>query len=50
MAGFINRDFLLNTEPARRLYHDYAVQMPIYDYHCHLPPDEIAANRRFDNL
>ncbi len=50
MAGFISRDFLLNTEPARRLYHDYAVQMPIYDYHCHLPPDEIAANRRFENL
>jgi glucuronate isomerase len=44
---FIHDDFLLQTEFARRLYHEYAADQPIFDYHCHLPPDEIAADRRF---
>ncbi len=47
---FIHDDFLLSNDPARRLYHDHAASMPIYDYHCHLPPADLAADRRFDNL
>ena len=47
---FLSDDFLLQTETARRLYHDYARQMPIIDYHCHLPPDQIAADRQFENM
>ncbi|MEX6427330.1 glucuronate isomerase [Providencia manganoxydans] len=50
MKTFLCEDFLLNNEIARRLYHDYAAGMPIYDYHCHLNPREIAENRQFDNL
>ncbi|MCG7599176.1 glucuronate isomerase [Halomonas sp. McH1-25] len=47
---FMGPDFLLENEAARRLYHDHAAQMPICDYHSHLSPQEIADNRRFDNL
>lgn len=47
---FLDDDFLLENETARILYHDYARQQPIIDYHCHLPPDEIAGDRRFENL
>lgn len=47
---FLNDDFLLQTETARQLYHDFAKSMPIIDYHCHLPPDQIAENRQFNNL
>ena len=47
---FIHEDFLLETEAARRLYHEYAEGLPIIDYHCHLPPDEIAGDRVFENL
>lgn len=43
-------DFLLQGKTAQTLYHDYVKQMPIIDYHCHLPPDEIAGNRKFSNL
>lgn len=43
-------DFLLQGESARRLYHEYASGMPIIDYHCHLPPEEIASNKNFQNL
>ncbi|MGU5609051.1 glucuronate isomerase, partial [Aeromonas hydrophila] len=50
MKSFLCKDFLLNSEPARHLYHDYAADMPIYDYHCHLNPREIAEDRRFDDL
>jgi glucuronate isomerase len=50
MKTFITEDFLLHSDVARELYHDHAQQRPIFDYHCHLPPDQIAANRRFDNL
>jgi glucuronate isomerase len=49
-AEFIGQDFLLQTETARLLYHQYACNMPIYDYHCHLPADKIAADCQFDNL
>ena len=48
--GFISRDFLLHTRWARRLYHEHAARMPIFDYHCHLPARDIAENRRFDSL
>ncbi|MGH7978415.1 MAG: glucuronate isomerase, partial [Limisphaerales bacterium] len=47
---FIQEDFLLSTKTARRLYHEYAEGAPIFDYHCHLSPADIARNRRFNNL
>lgn len=47
---FIGENFLLQNETARVLYHDYARQMPIIDYHCHLPVQEIADDYRFKNL
>ncbi len=47
---FIHEDFLLQTPTARRLYHEYAEPEPILDYHCHLPPQDVAENRRFANL
>lgn len=50
MKTFITDDFLLQSEVARELYHDHARDQPIIDYHCHLPPDQIAANRQFENL
>ena len=37
MKPFLNEDFLLDTETARRLYHEHATHLPIIDYHCHLP-------------
>jgi glucuronate isomerase len=46
----MTEDFLLTTETAKRLYHEYAADQPIYDYHCHLSPKEIAENRRFGDL
>lgn len=48
--AFIHEDFLLSTPAARRLYHEYAEGEPILDYHCHLPPKDVAENRRFANL
>ena len=50
MSEFITEDFLLQTKTARILYHEHARRMPIYDYHCHLPADLIAADHRFDNI
>ncbi|WP_445373722.1 glucuronate isomerase [Photorhabdus tasmaniensis] len=50
MKNFMCEDFLLNNQTARQLYHEHAAAMPIYDYHCHLNPREIAENRQFDNL
>lgn len=47
---FLTEDFLLHTETARILYHDHAAKMSIYDYHCHLPARQIAADHRFENL
>ena len=47
---FIHEDFLLTGKTAQRLYHEYAEREPILDYHCHLPPQDVAANRRFQNL
>ena len=48
--SFIHDDFLLSNDAAVRLYHDYAAQQPIIDYHNHLSPKDIATNRRFENL
>ena len=48
--SFIHEDFLLQTEHAKRLYHGYAKDQPILDYHCHLPPEDVASNRQFRNL
>ena len=50
MTQFITEDFLLQTPTARTLYHEHAAKMPIYDYHCHLPAELIAADHQFDNL
>src|ERR1700682_684392 len=50
MKKFLSPDFLLDTETARRLYHDQAAALPIIDYHCHLPPQQIAENHAFGNL
>lgn len=47
---FIHDDFLLSNQAARRLYHEFAKDEPILDYHNHLPPKDIAQNRRFKNL
>ena len=47
---FIHDDFLLSNNQAVSLYHEYAKNEPILDFHNHLPPDEIANNRRFENL
>lgn len=49
-APLIHDDFLLETEAAQRLYHEYAAVQPIIDFHCHLPPRDIATNRRFTDL
>ena len=48
--SFLNENFLLQSETARQLYHDYAKQMPIIDYHNHLPPNEIVGDRQFENV
>ncbi len=50
MRQFMDQDFLLSNETAKRLYHDYAAKMPIIDYHCHISPKEIAENRSFENI
>ncbi len=50
MKNFLDDNFLLQTETARTLFHEYAKQMPIIDYHCHLPPDQIAEDKSFENL
>lgn len=46
----MDEDFLLRTEPARKLYHEHAEGLPIFDYHCHLPVQDIADNRMFGSL
>jgi glucuronate isomerase len=48
--SYLSEDFLLPNEMARTLYHEHAVHEPILDYHCHLPPRQIAENRKFHNL
>jgi glucuronate isomerase len=48
--SFIHDDFLLDTPQAKVLFHEYAKDMPIIDYHCHLPPEQVGANKQFRNL
>ena len=50
MKQFMDKDFLLSTETAQQLFHDYAEKMPILDYHCHLNPREVAEDRKFENI
>lgn len=50
MKPFMDEDFLLETESAKTLYHAYASGMPIIDYHCHLNPQDIANDRKFNNI
>ncbi|QBG47655.1 glucuronate isomerase [Verrucomicrobia bacterium S94] len=50
MKKFMDEDFLLRTKTAIKLYHDHAKDMPIYDYHCHLPPQEVAEDKQYENL
>lgn len=50
MKPFNDENFLLQTETAQRLYHDHAAKMPIIDYHCHLIPEYVANNHKFENL
>ncbi len=50
MKEFMDSDFLLDNETAQRLYHESAAKEPIFDYHCHLIPRQIAENKRFANL
>ena len=50
MKQFMDKDFLLSTPIAQKLYHEYAENMPIIDYHCHLDPKEIYEDRQFENI
>ncbi len=50
MKKFLDENFLLQTDTAQRLYHEYAKDLPIIDYHCHLPQDQIAQDLNFKNL
>jgi len=50
MKPFLDENFLLNSQTAQDLYHQFAKDMPIIDYHCHLPPDQIAEDKNFENL
>lgn len=50
MKPFMNEDFLLGTETARKLYHDHAEKMPVIDYHCHINPMEIYEDKRYDTI
>lgn len=50
MTKFMDQDFLLTTQAAKKLYHDYAEHMPILDYHCHISPKEIAEDRKYENI
>jgi glucuronate isomerase len=50
MPKFLDENFLLTGRTAQRLYHEFAADMPVIDYHCHLPADQIAGDIRFDNI
>ena len=50
MKQFMDDNFLLQTEAAQQLYHNYAENMPILDYHCHINPQEIYEDRQFENI
>ena len=48
--AFMDKNFLLDTETARHLFFDVAKDLPIYDYHCHLSPKEIAEDKKYKNI
>jgi len=50
MKAFLTDDFLLQSETAKTLYHQYAADMPIIDYHNHLVPQQIAEDNQFHNI
>ncbi|MDQ6844071.1 MAG: glucuronate isomerase, partial [Bacteroidota bacterium] len=50
MKKFLDENFLLTNATAQRLYHEHAKDMPIIDYHNHLPADEIAEDKNFENI
>jgi len=50
MKPFIDDNFILHTVLAQELYHHHAAKMPIFDYHCHIPPQDIATDRQYSNL
>ena len=50
MKQFMDADFMLHTETAKHLFHDYAEEMPLIDYHCHISPKEIYENRRYNDI
>lgn len=50
MTPFMNQDFLLRSETAKKLYHEHAEKMPIIDYHCHINPMEIYEDKRYDSI
>src|SRR6187549_2340205 len=50
MKQFLDENFLLSNATAERLYHEYAKDMPIIDYHNHLPPNEVAEDKNFENI
>ncbi len=50
MSKFLDENFLLSGRAAQRLYHEFAAELPVIDYHCHLPPDQIAGDILFENM
>ena len=50
MKPFMDKDFLLDNDVAKHLFHDFADKMPIVDYHCHLSPKEIYEDAKFENI
>lgn len=50
MKSFMDKDFLLSTDTAKELYHNFAEKVPVLDYHCHINPQEIAEDRKFENI
>ena len=50
MKPFMDQDFLLENDVAKKLYHEYAENMPIFDYHCHISPRMIYENHQFENI
>ena len=50
MKEFMDKDFLLETKTAEKLFHEHAADMPIFDYHCHLIPEQIATDKRFTTI
>ena len=48
--SFMDQDFLLSTNTAKKCYHEWAERLPVLDYHCHINPEDIALDRKFDTI